>query len=73
MNWYRALWRLRTLMRLRKVIKEKGIKQSWIAGELGISSSYLSLVLNKKRRLTKGLEENFNLLVTKLIGEHVEK
>ena len=37
---------------LREIIRENGIKQSWIAEKLGISASYLSLILNRKRRLT---------------------
>ena len=56
-------------MGLREAIKENGIKQSWIANELGISTSYLSLILNRKRRLTKKMEADFNLLIDHIKGE----
>lgn len=56
-------------MELRDIIKSSGIKQSWIANELGISASYLSLLLNNKRRLTKSLEHNFSLLVDHIKGD----
>ena len=56
-------------MELRKIIKENGIKQSWIANELGISASYLSLLLNRKRRLTEDMENDFSLLVEHIKGD----
>ena len=66
MGWYRNI---RTFMRLRNIIKKHGIKQKWIAERLGISTAYLSMVLNKKRRLTKELERDFNLLSDHIKGE----
>ena len=56
-------------MELRKIIKENGIKQSWVAERLGISAPYLSLILNKKRRLTEEMESHFSLLVENIKGE----
>ena len=56
-------------MELRDIIKKKGIKQSWIANRLGISAPYLSLILSKKRRLTKEMENDFSLLVENIKGE----
>ena len=56
-------------MGLREAIKENGIKQSWIANELGISTSYLSLILNRKRRLTKKMEADLaNNTITQQIS-----
>ena len=56
-------------MELREIIKASDVKQSWIANELGISESYLSLLLNNKRRLTKDMEHNFNLLIDHIKGD----
>ena len=59
----------KTYMELRSIIKENGIKQSWIAEKLGISASYLSLILNRKRRLTEEMENDFSLLLEHIKGE----
>ena len=56
-------------MELREVIKRNGIKQSWIAERLGISASYLSLILNRKRRLTEEMKDDFSLLVERIKGD----
>ena len=56
-------------MELKEIIEKHGIKQSWVATKLGISTAYLSLILNKKRRLTEQLEDNFNLLIEHIKGE----
>ena len=56
-------------MELRSIIKENGIKQSWIAEKLGISRAYLSMILNRKRRLTEEMNNNFSLLVEQIKGE----
>jgi len=56
-------------MELREIIKENGIKQSWIAEKLGVSASYLSLILNRKRRLTEEMENDFSLLVEHIKGD----
>ena len=66
MGWFS---KNRAYMELRETIKEKGIKQSWIAGRLGISAPYLSLILNRKRRLTEEMENQFSLLVENIKGE----
>ena len=59
----------KTYMELRSIIKENGIKQSWIAEKLGISASYLSLILSRKRRLTEEMENDFSLLLEHIKGE----
>ena len=56
-------------MELRDIIKKNGIKQSWIADKLGISAPYLSLILNRKRRLTEEMENHFVILVENIKGE----
>ena len=66
MGWFS---RNRAYMELREIIKEKGIKQSWIADRLGISAPYLSLILNRKRRLTEEMKNNFSLLTEHIKGE----
>jgi len=66
MGWFS---RNRTYMELRELIKENGIKQSWIAKKLGISAPYLSLILNRKRRLTEEMENDFSLLLERIKGE----
>ena len=66
MGWFS---KNRTHMDLIEVIKENGIKQSWIAGKLGISAAYLSLILNRKRRLTEEIENSLNLVIERIKGE----
>tara|TARA_Y100000310_G_C20298839_1_gene630773 strand:- start:49 stop:255 length:207 start_codon:yes stop_codon:yes gene_type:complete len=66
MKWFK---RLRTFMRLKDIIRKNGIKQSWVAERLNISPAYLSLILNGKRRLTEGLERDFDLLSDHIKGE----
>ena len=66
MGWFS---KNRTYMELIEVIRENGIKQSWIAKKLGISAPYLSLILNRKRRLTEEMENHFSLLVENIKGE----
>ena len=56
-------------MELREVIKRNGIKQSWIARKLGISGAYLSMILNKKRRLTEKMKDDFSQLLERIEGE----
>ena len=56
-------------MELKEIIKDNGIKQSWIATKLGISASYLSLILHRKRRLTKDMERDFSLLIEDIKGD----
>ena len=66
MGWFS---RNRTYMGIREIIKENGIKQSWIAKKLGISEPYLSMILNRKRRLTEEMENDFSLLVKRIKGD----
>ena len=57
-------------MKLRDAIKEYGIKQSWVARKIGISSAYLSMLLNSKRRMTKELEHSFDVIIETIKGEN---
>ena len=66
MGWFS---KNRTYMELKEIIKDNGIKQSWIATKLGISASYLSLILHRKRRLTKDMERDFSLLIEDIKGD----
>ena len=66
MGWFKKIM---ILIRLKNIIIRNGIKQSWIAGRLGISTAYLSLILNGKRRLTSQLESDFDLLIEHIKGE----
>tara|TARA_Y100000296_G_scaffold68017_1_gene81024 strand:- start:147 stop:353 length:207 start_codon:yes stop_codon:yes gene_type:complete len=66
MGWFS---RLRTLLQLKSLLRNKGIKQIWVAKELDISPAYLSLIFNGKRRLTSRWEEDFKLLINHLKGE----
>ena len=66
MGWFS---RNRTYMKLKEVIRENGIKQSWIAERLGMSAPYLSLILNRKRRLTETIDNDFNLLIEQIKGD----
>ena len=66
MGWFS---KNRAYMELQEIIKENGIKQSWIANKLGISAPYLSLILNRKRRLTEEMENHFTTLVKNIKGE----
>ena len=66
MGWFS---KNRAYMELQEIIKENGIKQSWIANKLGISAPYLSLILNRKRRLTEEMENHFITLVENIKGE----
>lgn len=38
--------------RAREIIRRKGFRHGWVAEQLGISSSYLSLLLSGARRMT---------------------
>ena len=55
MGWFS---KNRAYMELREIIKENGI-----------SAPYLSLILNRKRRLTEEMENHFSLLVENIKGE----
>jgi plasmid maintenance system antidote protein VapI len=66
MGWFS---KNRAYTELRGVIKKNGIKQSWIAEKLGISAPYLSLILNRKRRLTEEMEDHFIILVENIKGD----
>lgn len=39
-------------MELKKEIVKRGLRQDWIAKQLGISRAYLSMILNEKRKIS---------------------
>ena len=61
--------KLRAVIRLKRILTNRGIMQSWVADRLEISPAYLSLLLNGKRSLTSRLCEDFNLLTDNIKGE----
>lgn len=44
----------------KKIIKKRGIKQSWIAKQLGIKSPYLSCMLSGKDNLAEKHRQKLN-------------
>ena len=66
MGWFS---KNRAYIELQEVIEAIGIKQSWVADRLGISAAYLSMLLNRKRRLTEEMENHFVVLVENIKGE----
>ncbi|GMU99346.1 MAG: hypothetical protein AMXMBFR51_20810 [Ignavibacteriota bacterium] len=50
-------------MNLQAEIKNKGLKQKWIANKAGITTTHLSLVLNKKRNPSKQLLEKIKMIL----------
>ena len=61
--------KLRAVKKLKKLLASKGIMQSWVAGKLGITPAYLSMLLNGKREVTAKLCEDFNLLTDHIKGD----
>jgi len=53
----------RMLMKLRRFIDNRRMTQYDIADRLGISPTYLSLILSGKRRLTSKIETAINTLI----------
>ena len=47
---------------IREHIRNNGLKQGWVAGKLGISTSHFSLVLSKDRDLSKNNRIKINEL-----------
>lgn len=50
-------------MQPKRIIAIRGLKQDWIAGAMGISASYLSLLIDGKRRWSPKLRRLFALAV----------
>lgn len=50
-------------------LRERGIKQSWLASKLGLSNSHLTLTFQKQRDLTK---ENLKK-INSLLGTHFKQ
>ena len=69
MKFMEFFGKLRAVLKLKKVLNKKGIKQSWAAGRLGMSPAYLSLILSGKRRLTSEWQREFNTLINPLNGD----
>jgi transcriptional regulator with XRE-family HTH domain len=44
-----------------EVLESTGRRRDWVAGQMGISESYLSLLLNGKRRWTEDVRKRFAL------------
>lgn len=55
-------------MNLQQQIKNKGLKQNWIAKKVGVSTTHLSLVLNKKSNPS---QELLNKIKKILAGEEL--
>lgn len=49
--------------RLKIKIKQKGLKISWIANQIGISQPALSMYLNGKREMPKEIEIKLNKIL----------
>lgn len=49
--------------KIKKRIKQKGLKISWIADQLGISQPSLSMYLNGKREMPKDVELKINKIL----------
>lgn len=51
-------------MNLQTQIKNKGLKQNWIARKVGVTTTHLSLVLNKKRNPSDELLEKIKRILS---------
>lgn len=47
----------------REAIAIRGLRQNWIARMMGISDSYLSLLLDQRRRWTADLQRGFSMAI----------
>lgn len=52
------------MTRYSKIIKEKGIKKSWVADSIGIPLSTLSNYINGKREIPSDIEFKLNKLLS---------
>lgn len=50
-------------MKLKDVIKNKGLKISWLAEKIGVSQPYLSMCLSGERNLDKEKEDKLKELL----------
>ena len=53
---------------LREFIEKYGVKQVWLANKIGISESYLSLILSEDRVVTESIKTK----IKSIIGESNE-
>tara|TARA_R100001082_G_scaffold22667_3_gene10985 strand:- start:1238 stop:1414 length:177 start_codon:yes stop_codon:yes gene_type:complete len=53
---------------LREFIEKNGVKQVWLANKIGISESYLSLILSEDRVVTESIKTK----IKSIIGESNE-
>ena len=51
------------MTRYKKIIKEKGIKMSWVAASIGIPNSTLSNYISGKREIPLDIEFKLNKLL----------
>lgn len=49
--------------KIKKRIKQRGLKISWIASQIGISQPSLSMYLNEKREMPKEIEIKINKIL----------
>lgn len=59
--------------RVRAWLKRNGRNQDWLAAELGISKSYLSMLLSRKRTPSLALAIHLNELTRVPVGEFVSE
>ncbi len=52
-------------MDMKNKILKLGLRQDWIAKQLGISKAYLSMILNNKRKISKELEKKLEKVIYK--------
>lgn len=51
------------MKKIKNRIKQKGLKISWVADQLGISQPALSMYLNEKREMPKDIEIKINKIL----------
>jgi transcriptional regulator with XRE-family HTH domain len=54
------------LLQIKKTLKSMGIKQSWVAQQVGIDDSTLSLYFKGKARIGAEKTEKFNEIIKRL-------
>lgn len=52
-------------MELKEEILKRGLRQDWIAKQLGISKAYLCMILNNKRKISEELKRKLEKVIYK--------
>ncbi len=52
-------------MELKEEILKRGLRQDWVAKQLGISKAYLSMILNNKRKISEELKRKLEKVINK--------